>query len=183
MNYTSLMLCLLLAHLPVAQLAQGIPLDSQTDRTQQASTRPLTEQTQRSTERTEGKHGGQVQKVKPLEEAGASLLGGPYEIELVIEKAGEKANEYALIAYVTSAGGEAINLSQSGYTGISWKSGGHELHEDLLRESQSCMAGEGCLRSKHLFAADPKLKVKVVVAFFSKLGTGYAVFEPFKSRA
>jgi hypothetical protein len=180
MKYTSLMICLFLAHLPAAQPAQGIPLDSEIDRTQQSSTRPLTEHNQRS---MEGKHGGQVQQVKPLEEAGTALLGGPYQIELVIEKAGEKAKEYALIAYVTGATGEAVNLSQSGYTGISWKSGGHELHEDLLRESQNCMASEGCLRSKQTFAADPKLKVKVVVAFFSKLGTGYAVFEPFKSRA
>jgi hypothetical protein len=179
MNYISLMICLLLAHLSVAQPAQGIPFDSEIDRTQQSSARPLTEQNQRS---TEGKHGGQVQKVKPLEEAGTSLLGGPYQIELVIEKAGEKANEYTFIAYVTGAKGEAVNLSQSGCAGISWKSGGHEVHEDLLRESQSCLASEGCLRSKQMFAADPKLKVKVVIAFFSKLGTGYAVFEPFKSR-
>ena len=73
-------------------------------------------------------------------------------------------------------------VTLSGYTGISWKSGDREGQEDLLRESRHCMASEGCLRSQQTFEADAKLKVKVVIAFFSKLGTGYAVFEPFKSR-
>ncbi len=130
-----------------------------------------------------GKHKGLLKKAQNY-----GNLIREANFELVLEKADSKSNLYHAVVYVTNNfNGGIVDLSQSGYAGIRLNSKGKQtninLYKELNKETVGCAAAKGCFRSMEKFAATSDLQIEVIIAFPSKIGTGIAIFEPFKDNS